>query len=178
MGYTLVKSTRLLRHNIRVLLRARGLTQHDIAFAFNKSDAWIAKILSDKSDADDPQKQKRDLPMKHLDALADFFGLSPYQLLQPGISPMTERRSPMDRRAGKDRRAKLGAKPGEVPAMDLHLTAEDIADVLRLRALGAKRRADVRMLIEEQAPRRRVRPGRDSADAALVLDARKPASSE
>ena len=89
----------LLRHNIDTLLKARGQTRHDLAFSCGRSDAWLSKILSEK-----PSDQARGLPVKYLDKIADFFGIATYQLFQPGISPLTERRSGRERRTGRDRR--------------------------------------------------------------------------
>lgn len=94
-----VKSTRLLRHNIDQLLKARGQTRHDLAFWCRRTDAWISKILSEKED-----DQARGVPLKYLDRIADFFGIATYQLFQPGISALTERRKSGERRKYTDRR--------------------------------------------------------------------------
>ena len=63
------------------------------------------------------------MPLKYLDRIADFFGIATYQLLQPGISPLTERRSGLDRRLGRDRRIShaipLSQRPGDVDLMDV-----------------------------------------------------------
>lgn len=57
--------------------------------------AWISKILDGE----------RGMKLSDLDKVADFFGLTVSQLLQQGISPLTERRR-HQRRGGSDRRTK------------------------------------------------------------------------
>lgn len=92
-----------MKANIDTLLRARGQTRRDLAQWCRRTDAWIGKIMTVES---------REFPMKYFDRIADFFGIATYQLLQPGISPLTERRKSTDRRSGQDRRisrAMLGA---------------------------------------------------------------------
>jgi len=78
-----MKAGYLFKKNVETLLKARGHTRHDLAFYCRRSDAWISKILGNSD---------RNLPMKYLDRIADFFGIATYQLFQPGISPLTERR--------------------------------------------------------------------------------------
>jgi hypothetical protein len=90
-----VKSQFVLKQNIRTLLRARGLNQSSLAFFCRKTESWISQILT---------KPNRGFRMGELDCIADFFGLEVYQLFQPGISPLTERRSGRDRRSGVERR--------------------------------------------------------------------------
>ena len=89
------RATSTLRRNIEALLRARGQTQHDLAMWCRRTDSWLSKILDDQGN--------RGLPLKYLDRIADFFGIATYQLFQPGISPLLERRKG-DRRRGLDRR--------------------------------------------------------------------------
>jgi transcriptional regulator with XRE-family HTH domain len=156
-----MKSTRLLRANLRALLRARGQTPHDLAFFCRRSDAWISKILNE----DEHDSQARDLPLKYLDRIADFFGVAAYQLFQPGISAITERRKANDRRTGIERRAR-SRTPGAILAADLELTPEDVSDLLQLRALGKTKRAELRKMIDERLRGRRFRPKRGIADVA------------
>lgn len=93
-----MKAGRLLKYNIETLLKARGQTQHELARYCHRTDGWLSKILSESGGED------RELPLKYLDRIADFFGIATYQLFQPGISPLTERRVSSDRRTGRDRR--------------------------------------------------------------------------
>jgi hypothetical protein len=90
-----MKASYLFKQNIKALLAARGQRPHDLAFFCRRSDAWLSKILG---------KDDRNLPLEYLDKFADFFGVAPYQLFQPGISPLTERRKGADRRTARDRR--------------------------------------------------------------------------
>lgn len=89
-----MKATYLLRRNIEALLQARKETQTSLAFAIGHKKSWINKFLNGT----------RQLQLKDLDRIADFFGLATYQLFQPGISSLTERRKLKDRRSGQDRR--------------------------------------------------------------------------
>lgn len=94
-----MKTEYLLLQNIRALLEGRGFYQRDLAMWVGKHETWLSKIL----------QEDRGIRMKDLDRIADFFGLSSYELLQPGIGPLTERRrgdrrSDRDRRGGGDRR--------------------------------------------------------------------------
>lgn len=131
-----MNANRLLKANIDALLRARHQTRHDLAQWCRRSDPWLSKILSDS-----PTEQARGLPLKYLDRIADFFGIATYQLFQPGISALHERRK-AQRRSGKDRRVSaLSHQVREsVSSVVANLTSADVADLLRLKALGAKSR--------------------------------------
>lgn len=83
-----------LRQNIQTLLLIRKEEQKTLAFAMGVHPTTINKFL----------KGTRELQLADLDKVADFFGIATYQLFQPGIAPLTERRSRIDRRSGKDRR--------------------------------------------------------------------------
>jgi len=89
-----MKAAVLLKENIDELLRRRNQHRKDLAQWCYRSESWISKIF---------RTQKRELPQKYLDRIADFFGLSVYQLFQPGIGKASERRVG-ERRTGKDRR--------------------------------------------------------------------------
>ena len=113
-----MKAGYLFKHNIRALLRARGQRKHDLAQWCRRSDAWISKILGDAN---------RNIPLKYLDRIADFFGLEAYQLFLPGLTPIAERRSGRDRRSGQDRRlgmAQPATAQSTVSAADLELLTE------------------------------------------------------
>lgn len=108
-----MRSSELFKKNIETLLRTRHQSRHELARWCRRSDAWLSKILG---------KDDRNLPMKYLDRIAEFFGIAPYQLFQPGISPLLERRTGADRRKGRDRRLSavvLSEKPGDVDAIHL-----------------------------------------------------------
>lgn len=108
-----LKASELLKHNIDALLRARGQKRPELSRYCRRSRSWLDKIFSE---------QRREVPLKYLDRIADFFGIATYQLFQPGISPLTERRTRSDRRSWRDRRisqATLSQKPGDVDLVDL-----------------------------------------------------------
>ena len=90
-----MKAAALLKRNIDTLLRARRQTRKDLAQWCRRSESWISKVF---------RHEQREIPLKYLDRIADFFGLATYQLFQPGISALTERRMQIERRAGRDRR--------------------------------------------------------------------------
>src|SRR5581483_11431756 len=83
-----------LRENIKSLLYGRKESQVALAFSLGKTKSWINKFLNGQ----------REIQLKDLDRIADFFGIATYQLFQPGVSRLTERRSGFDRRSQKDRR--------------------------------------------------------------------------
>jgi transcriptional regulator with XRE-family HTH domain len=88
-------ATLLLKENIRELLRKRGHTAKQLARHCHRTESWISKTLSDPN---------RRIPSIYYDRIADFFGLTVYQLFQPGISPLTERRIGRERRRSGERR--------------------------------------------------------------------------
>src|SRR5262245_57747004 len=90
-----MNANQLLKHNIDALLKARRRKRKDLARWCGCSEAWISKIF---------RYVDREIPLKYLDRIADFFELTPYQLFHPGLSPVTDRRSGRGRRSGKDRR--------------------------------------------------------------------------
>jgi transcriptional regulator with XRE-family HTH domain len=101
MVMAVLKAHYLLKQNVDALLKARGQSRKELAFFCRRSEAWISQIFT---------KQDRNIPLKYLDRIADFFGLATYQLFQPGISPLTERRSGHERRSGRDRRLSRAAE--------------------------------------------------------------------
>ncbi len=90
-------------------MRARGQTRHDLAMWCRRSDAWLSKIMDVNG--------QRGLPLKYLDRISDFFGIATYQLFQPGITPLHERRKG-DRRSGSDRRVSNAQRILRDPAED------------------------------------------------------------
>jgi len=83
-----------MRENIEGLLRERGRTQYSLAMWLSHDKSWINKFL----------RGQRQMQLKDLDRVADFFGLETYQLFRPGASTDTERRRGRDRRTGHERR--------------------------------------------------------------------------
>lgn len=154
-----MRANLLLKHNITTLLRARGQTQRDLAQWCRRTDAWLSQIFSD---------EKRGVPLKYLDRIADFFGLATYQLLQPGISRLTERRTGMERRAGRDRRIAAMLRGAEAPPPPPHPTADEWKLLAKYRRLTAEERgrldqaADV-LLLSQDGEARTGRSGRSSA---------------
>lgn len=90
-----MKANALLKENIDALLRARGQSRKDLAQWCRRTESWISKIF---------RNPNKEFPMQYLDRAADFFGVQPYQLFQPGISTLTERRTGLERRTATDRR--------------------------------------------------------------------------
>jgi transcriptional regulator with XRE-family HTH domain len=90
----------LLRRNISDLLLRRKESQTSLAFALGRGKSWINKFLNGQ----------REIQLKDLDRIADFFGIATYQLFQPGISHLTERRSGIERRSNRDRRISNATK--------------------------------------------------------------------
>jgi hypothetical protein len=134
-------ANRLMKQNIDALLRARGQTRKDLAVWCRKTESWISKIM---------KEDRREFPMKYFDRIADFFGIATYQLLQPGISPLTERRSKLDRRVMRDRRiSNLRLSPDAPPQFVVALDPEEIARVQRFRLLNASDRTKVDELLKE-----------------------------
>jgi transcriptional regulator with XRE-family HTH domain len=82
-----------IRENVKHLLKARGIDQKDLAFAIHKHPTTINKFL----------KGTREVQLGDLDAMADVLGVDVYQLFQPGLSSVTERRH-HERRVGLERR--------------------------------------------------------------------------
>lgn len=120
-----LKADALLKHNIDELLRVRRQKRVELSRYCRRSRSWLDKIFSEG---------RREIPLKYLDRIADFFGIATYQLFQPGISPLTERRRGLDRRSLRDRRisqAVLSQKRGDVDLVEI------------IRALSDKGRADV-----------------------------------
>ena len=99
----------LLAANIQTLLRERGQTQKELAVHCKHSEVWISKILCGD----------RAVRLKDLDFVANFFGIATYQLFQPGISPLTERRSNRDPRSGRDRRISDAQRVMQMPPKPL-----------------------------------------------------------
>lgn len=94
MQQTTRKALFVIRDNIRTLLAGRKESQTALARYCGHDKSWLNKFLN----------EGRGLQLTDLDRIAAFFGIEPYQLFQPGISRLTERRSGPDRRSGQERR--------------------------------------------------------------------------
>jgi hypothetical protein len=97
MPYTQdLKALHILRQNVRVLLLKRRESEALLSAALGfKHRSSLNKFLNN---------DRAGFQLWRLDRLAAFFGLPVYQLFQPGISPLTERRRSGERRCGQDRR--------------------------------------------------------------------------
>lgn len=91
---THLKTSYLLRLNLRALLSRRGKDAAIAAEWAGHKGPWLSKILSGD----------RGIKLDDLDRLADHFGLTTAQLISPGISALTERRRG-ERRSGRERRS-------------------------------------------------------------------------
>jgi transcriptional regulator with XRE-family HTH domain len=90
-----LKMAEMLRRNIRALLADRKESGAELARSCGNSRYWISMFL--RGDRDEVQ-------IEDIDKMAAHFGIAPFQLISPGISRLTERRSGQDRRTGHDRR--------------------------------------------------------------------------
>ncbi len=136
-----MKAHYLLKKNIDTLLRARGQSRHDLAVWCRRGDSWISQIFTNP---------ERELPLKYLDRIADFFGIATYQLFQPGISPLTERRKGQDRRSGQDRRVSRAFPQAQAPSQ------RELA--ARFAGLDAVERRKVEAWMEALVLNREARP--------------------
>jgi transcriptional regulator with XRE-family HTH domain len=132
-----LKSHLLLKQNVDSLLAKRRLKRRDLAQYCHRTESWLSQIFTNP---------ERNVPLKYLDRFASFFGLETYQLFQPGIGDSSERRKGLDRRTGKDRRTSaLNHQVREsVSSLIAGMTAEDVADLIRLRSLGHDSRDTLR----------------------------------
>lgn len=87
----------VLKRNLQHLIADRKESQVALARHVRHSKSWINKFLNDTTD-------RTEIQIKDVDRIASFFGIEPYQLFQPGISRLTERRSGVERRANYERR--------------------------------------------------------------------------
>ncbi len=103
-----VRALATLRHNITRLLEIHKGSQTELAHWLQHGPSWINKFLNGE----------RQIQLKDLDRIAQFFGLAPYQLFQPGISQLTERRT-HQRRKHADRR--IGSQARYAQDMAAHV---------------------------------------------------------
>lgn len=130
-----LKAKALLKRNIDAMLSARGQTRHDLARWCHRSDAWLSKIFAEPK-PERKDRTDRGVPLKYLDRFAQFFGVETYQLFQPGISHLTNRRSGKERRTVPDRRisqAVLSEQQGDV---DIIHVVRALSSPGRQKAIG------------------------------------------
>lgn len=175
------KALIVLKRNLAHLLTDRKENQATLARAVGHSKAWINKFLNDTTD-------RTEIKIKDVDQLASFFGVEPYQLFQPGISRLTERRTGVERRSGRERRigaqgrqlAGLRTELNKVPSMaSLHgsqtssrpsASPEPIQRILarteaEIHAFYAGRQAPTSRVSRAAAPERSRKAGRSHAPA-------------
>lgn len=105
-----LKALYILRANVRALLAKRKESEALLALALGfKHRSSLNKFLN---------SERAGFQMSRLDKLAAFFGLPVYQLFQPGISPLAERRISGERRSKAERRI------GHSHRVMLHTAAE------------------------------------------------------
>lgn len=168
-----MKALPLIKHNIDTLLKARGQTRRDLASWVRQSankrliDPWISHIFTNPD---------AEIQTKYLDRIADFFGIAVYQLFQPGISPLTERRKGGDRRSGRDRRVShvTSQLHAALSPASANLTEADIADLIRLRTLSGQSRAVLRENAEALARAEREAAARSSGRRVVDTTASAP----
>ena len=88
-----------LRRNVVALMEWRKMTQAELADALGQSQSWVSRRLSGKDWTDGGSR----FQFSDLDGLCRVFGLSPWELLQPGHGNWDRRRAD-ERRTGTDRR--------------------------------------------------------------------------
>jgi transcriptional regulator with XRE-family HTH domain len=134
----------ILRNNIAGALTARRESQSALARWLRKDKSWINKFLNGT----------REIQLRDLDRIAQFFGLATYQLFQPGIAPITERRSGRDRRTGHDRRV---SRLTQSLHDDRPIRTAIAAAQQREAEIAAERKIPLRPLAE-RSKRRRITP--------------------
>ena len=92
-------SEQQLRRNVVALMEWRGMTQAELADELGQSQSWVSRRLSGKDWTDGGSR----FQFSDLDGLCRVFGLSPWELLQPGHGNWDRRRAD-ERRTGTDRR--------------------------------------------------------------------------
>lgn len=90
------KTAEEVRLNIEALLRRDGVTPAALAGALRKHRSWMSRFLA---------RKRHELQLCDLDKIADFFQVTPYDLLRPsGGSVTNRRRTKLERRSGIERR--------------------------------------------------------------------------
>lgn len=131
-----MKATLLLKQNIDHLLKRRGQTRREMAMwtlqtvEATRADSWASHLFGKAG------YHTKHIPSEYLGRIASFFGLQVYQLFQPGISPLTERRSGADRRTTGDRRLSARARGVTTPRLSVSVSAEDEVVLADLRELS------------------------------------------
>lgn len=90
----------VLKANIVGLLARQNRKPAALAKWLHMTPSWAGKALK-PSYALKPGEIPRNIPVKHLDRIAEFFRVQPCQLITPGYAANAS-----DRRSGRDRRIK------------------------------------------------------------------------
>jgi hypothetical protein len=122
------------------LLAARQESQTTLARWCGHDKSWLNKFLN----------EGRGLQLVDLDKIAAFFGVEPYQLFQPGIGRLTERRVNPDRRSGRERRVghtgrlveSLRTEVNKVPRLSSRAGTNPPPEVLAIMAEADRKIAD------------------------------------
>lgn len=93
-----------LRLNIRELMEVRHLTQAKLADRLGKDQPWVSRRLTGAYR----------FQIEDLDEFSRVFGLSPAELLRPGVGKWDRRRATANRRSGYDRRRSASMLPEQV----------------------------------------------------------------
>lgn len=156
-GFERVKANLLLKRNIDAILSARGQSRRALARWCRKTDdakadSWASHIFGPKG------YHTREIPTVYLDRIADFFGVTVYQLFQPGISPLTERRKGVERRTRRDRRinqvlaSRVLVGRGIAEPILAALDGEELELVRRYRSSSPKKREHLRHVAATDEP--------------------------
>lgn len=153
----------LLKENIKALLRARKEDASTLASWLNHDKSWINKILNGH----------REMQIEDFDRVSDFFGIATYQLFQPGISTLTERRISGDRRSGRDRRIGHAHRTMRAVAVDIDGARPKGRDGEqrdrineRVKRLTAEYEQKLSALLAEDVTRRQAAMDRDALTTA------------
>lgn len=172
-----MKAQYLVKHNIDALLKARGQDRKDLAMWCRRPPSWLTQIMNEDGQRvapDGKREAPREFQMKYLDRIAEFFGIATYQLFQPGISALTERRSGRERRTGLARRVshrQAQLRPAYTPDMETVTTYERalLARIRRMRDPADRRQMeyliDRALLAQDAAPNTEVQPDQPAAGA-------------
>lgn len=131
--------SRVMKENIDGLLKKQGLRRHDLAQWCKRGDDWISHIMNTPS---------RGFPVDYWPKIADFLGVEVFHLLQPGATPLTERRSGTDRRQGIERRVGPAQRLRERDREPIApLTADEHELIARMRALPSAAMQQLRSFV-------------------------------
>jgi len=117
----------LMKANVKGLLSLREKTPEDLAKFCHNTKSWIVKIFAE---------ERREFPTKYYQRIAKFLGVEVYQLFQPGVLGIAERRSGTDRRKVLDRRVSQAVISEKALDVDLIHVVRALSQPGRQRAIG------------------------------------------